>query len=57
MFERLREDIQSVFHRDPAARNAFEVLTCYPGMHAIWIHRLSGLLWRADWPLPSACWA
>ena len=48
MFERLREDIQSVFHRDPAARNAFEVLTCYPGMHAIWIHRLSAMLWRAD---------
>ncbi|MEN5028307.1 serine O-acetyltransferase [Pseudomonas sp. Ps21-P2] len=52
MFERLREDIQSVFHRDPAARNAFEVLTCYPGMHAIWLHRLSGWLWRNDlkWP-------
>jgi len=49
MFERLREDIQSVFHRDPAARNAFEVLTCYPGMHAIWIHRLSALLWHAGW--------
>lgn len=49
MFERLREDIQSVFHRDPAARNAFEVLTCYPGMHAIWIHRLSGMLWGAGW--------
>ena len=49
MFERLREDIQSVFHRDPAARNAFEVLTCYPGMHAIWIHRLSALLWLAGW--------
>ena len=48
MFERLREDIQSVFHRDPAARNAFEVLTCYPGMHAIWLHRLSAMLWRAD---------
>ena len=48
MFERLREDIQSVFHRDPAARNAFEVLTCYPGMHAIWIHRLSATLWRAE---------
>ena len=43
MFERLREDIQSVFHRDPAARNAFEVLTCYPGMHAIWLHRLGNL--------------
>ena len=52
MFERLREDIQSVFHRDPAARNAFDVLTCYPGMHAIWLHRLSGSLWRKDlkWP-------
>ena len=48
MFERLREDIQSVFHRDPAARNAFEVLTCYPGLHAIWIHRLAGALWRAE---------
>jgi serine O-acetyltransferase len=45
MFERLREDIQSVFHRDPAARNAFEVLTCYPGMHAIWLHRLAHILW------------
>lgn len=52
MFERLREDIQSVFHRDPAARNAFEVLTCYPGMHAIWLHRFSGWLWRNElkWP-------
>ena len=49
MFERLREDIQSVFHRDPAARNAFEVLTCYPGMPAIWIHRLSGALWGMGW--------
>lgn len=49
MFERMREDIQSVFHRDPAARNAFEVLTCYPGLHAIWIHRLSHWLWVHDW--------
>ncbi|MBA1323991.1 serine O-acetyltransferase [Pseudomonas plecoglossicida] len=48
MFERLREDIQSVFHRDPAARNAFEVLTCYPGMHAIWLHRLGHALWTRD---------
>ncbi|MCY4124042.1 MAG: serine O-acetyltransferase, partial [Pseudomonas sp.] len=48
MLERLREDIQSVFHRDPAARNAFEVLTCYPGMHAIWLHRLGNALWRRD---------
>ncbi|CAG8866527.1 Serine acetyltransferase [Pseudomonas fluorescens] len=48
MFERLREDIQSVFHRDPAARNAFEVLTCYPGMHAIWLHRAARALWLRD---------
>ncbi|MGE4405459.1 serine O-acetyltransferase [Pseudomonas sp.] len=49
MFERMREDIQSVFHRDPAARNAFEVLTCYPGLHAIWMHRLSHWLWTHEW--------
>lgn len=49
MFERIKEDIQSVFHRDPAARNTFEVLTNYPGLHAIWWHRLSHKLWRAEW--------
>ncbi|OUM06865.1 serine O-acetyltransferase [Pseudomonas syringae] len=53
MFERLREDIQSVFHRDPAARNAFEVLTCYPGMHAIWLHRFANVLWRNGWKWPA----
>ncbi|GAB7532142.1 serine O-acetyltransferase [Pseudomonas sp. 3A(2025)] len=53
MFERLREDIQSVFHRDPAARNAFEVLTCYPGMHAIWMHRAAHILWRNNWKLSA----
>ncbi|RMN24327.1 Serine acetyltransferase [Pseudomonas coronafaciens pv. zizaniae] len=53
MFERLREDIQSVFHRDPAARNAFEVLTCYPGMHAIWLHRFGHILWRNGWKWPA----
>ncbi|WP_281069983.1 serine O-acetyltransferase [Pelomicrobium methylotrophicum] len=45
MFDRIREDIASVFHRDPAARNAWEVITCYPGFHAIVIHRLSHRLW------------
>ncbi|EIK53454.1 serine O-acetyltransferase [Stutzerimonas stutzeri TS44] len=51
MFERMREDIQSVFHRDPAARNAFEVVTCYPGLHAIWMHRVSHWLWAREWKL------
>lgn len=49
MFQRLREDIRSVFERDPAARTAFEVLTTYPGVHAMQFHRLSHRLWNADW--------
>lgn len=46
MFSRLREDIRSVFDRDPAARTAWEVLTCYPGVHAVMLHRLANRLWR-----------
>jgi serine O-acetyltransferase len=46
MLERLREDIACVFDRDPAARTSFEVLTTYPGVHAVLIHRLSHWLWR-----------
>ena len=41
MFRRLREDIRSVFDRDPAARTSWEVLTCYPGVHAMIGHRLA----------------
>ena len=46
MFKRIKEDIDSVFERDPAARHWFEVLTCYPGMHAIWLYRCSHWLWQ-----------
>ena len=49
MFERLKEDIDSVFHRDPAARNFIDVLTNYPGMQAIWWHRLSHPLYKNNW--------
>jgi len=45
-WQRLREDIYSVFDRDPAARNVFEVLTAYPGMHAVLFHRLNHSLWN-----------
>ncbi|MEO8143597.1 MAG: serine O-acetyltransferase [Betaproteobacteria bacterium] len=45
MFRRVREDIASVFERDPAARSTWEVLTCYPGLHAVWIHRLAHWFW------------
>ncbi len=46
MFERLREDIACIVERDPAARNGFEVLTCYPGLHALVWHRQSAW-WRS----------
>ena len=45
MFKQLLEDINSVFDRDPAARHTFEILTAYPGVHALLIHRLSHRLW------------
>jgi serine O-acetyltransferase len=45
MFTTLRRDVQSVFDRDPAARSVFEVLLCYPGLWAVWGHRLSHWLW------------
>ena len=44
-----REDAACVFQRDPAARNLLEVLTTYPGVHALMIHRLSSRLWAAGW--------
>ncbi|MGZ5582154.1 MAG: serine O-acetyltransferase [Usitatibacter sp.] len=46
MFRRIREDIQCVFERDPAARSVWEVLTCYPGFHALQLHRVSHGLWK-----------
>jgi serine O-acetyltransferase len=46
MLERIKEDVNSVFERDPAARHALEILTCYPGVHAVLVHRVSHKLWR-----------
>lgn len=55
MFKRalqtIHSDIQSVFDRDPAARSTIEVLLCYPGLHAVWGHRLTHWLWRRNWRL------
>jgi len=47
MFSSIKEDIASVFDRDPAARTTFEVLTCYPGLHARILHRMANRLWHA----------
>jgi len=54
MFERIREDIDSVFHRDPAARTTYEVITTYPGLHAIIMHRGAHGLWRTGLPSSRA---
>ncbi len=45
---RIREDIRTVFEKDPAARSVFEILTSYPGLHAVWMHRIAYALWCRD---------
>jgi len=49
MFKQLREDIECIFERDPAARNVFEIVTTYPGIHALIMHRFAHRLWNAGW--------
>ena len=51
MFARLRRDIRVIFERDPAARSTIEVLLCYGGLHAIWLHRISHALYVRGWVL------
>ena len=51
MFARLRRDIGVVFERDPAARSTIEVLLCYGGLHAIWLHRIAHALYVRGWVL------
>ncbi|MBU7573854.1 MAG: serine O-acetyltransferase [Hydrogenophaga sp.] len=46
MFDRIRSDIQCVLDRDPAARSTWEVITCYPGLHAVWLHRPAHWCWH-----------
>ena len=51
MFDRIREDIRSVFERDPAAHSWLAVVTCYPGLWAVWFHRAAHRLWKAHFRL------
>jgi serine O-acetyltransferase len=53
LFSRIREDINSVMERDPAARTRLEVLLCYPGLWAVWFHRVSSWMWRHKLRLPA----
>jgi serine O-acetyltransferase len=46
MFKNVREDIQSIKDRDPAARSTLEIISCYPGLQALWLHRIAHLLWK-----------
>lgn len=49
MFKRITEDIRTTFREDPAARNIMEVILCYPGLHAIWMHRIAHYFWIHGW--------
>ena len=48
MLSRLREDLECILARDPAARSRWEVMTCYPGLHALWMHRFAHVFWQAN---------
>lgn len=45
MFKTIKEDIRAVFKEDPAARSTLEIIFCYPGLHALWMHRIAHFLW------------
>lgn len=51
MLERLKEDFAAIKKRDPAARSPLEIVLCYPGFHAVLLHRLTHRLWNAQWRL------
>jgi serine O-acetyltransferase len=49
MWERFKEDIRTIKERDPAAKNVVEIFLCYPGLHAIWLHRIAHFLYQKSW--------
>jgi serine O-acetyltransferase len=49
MWERFKEDILTIKERDPAAKNLVEIFLCYPGLHAIWLHRIAHFLYEESW--------
>ncbi|WKZ18614.1 MAG: serine O-acetyltransferase [Candidatus Jettenia sp. CY-1] len=49
MLNRMKEDINAAFQNDPAARSKLEVILCYPGVHALWLYRISHYLWKKRW--------
>ncbi len=53
MFAAIRRDVRAVLERDPAARSTFEVVLCYPGVHALAFHRIAHAIWRRGWRIPA----
>ena len=53
MFAEIRRDVRAVLERDPAARSTFEVVLCYPGVHALTFHRIAHAIWRRGWRIPA----
>ena len=53
MFAEIRRDVRAVLERDPAARSTFEVVLCYPGVHALAFHRIAHAIWRRGWRIPA----
>lgn len=53
IFKHFREDVAATRSRDPAARTSLEVALCYPGIHALWFHRVSHALWQMGWKLAA----
>lgn len=48
MFEGIKEDINTVFSNDPAAKSMIEVILCYPGLHALWFHKIAHFFWKKN---------
>src|SRR6266404_4117619 len=53
MFAGIRRDVRAVLERDPAARSTFEVVLCYPGVHALAFHRIAHAIWWRGWRIPA----
>ena len=53
MLAEIRRDVRAVLERDPAARSTFEVVLCYPGVHALAFHRIAHAIWRRGWRIPA----
>ena len=51
MFEEMKEDINAAMRRDPAAKSRLEIALCYPGLHAIWLHRIAHHFYLKGWVL------